>query len=143
MTIVPFEPEHLSQMNLQERQQRTMSHMTREWLAVLARGGPAISVMDEGTIIASGGLVVHSPQAGFVWAAFSEGAGRYFLALHHAARRVLALGYALDRIEAVTEVDFAQGRRWLEILGFRCEETLPNDGPNGEDHLRYARTGVT
>jgi RimJ/RimL family protein N-acetyltransferase len=144
MTIIPFQPEHLAQINLQATQRRTIAHMTSEWLAVLAHRGPAISVIVDGEIIASGGLVLQSSRCGFVWAAFSHNAGRYFLGLHRAARRLLTLAPTLDRIEAVTEVDFAQGRRWLELLGFRCEGRLPKDGPKGDDHFKYVLdTGAT
>lgn len=139
MTIVPFEPEHLAQMKLQARQQCTLSRITAEWLSALARGH-AVSVAIDGEIIASGGLVVQSPQSGFVWAAFSQSAGRHFLSLHRVARRLVALAPPLERIEAVTEIDFPQGRRWLELLGFRCVGRIANDGANGEDHFLYVRT---
>jgi hypothetical protein len=34
----------------------------------------------------------------------------------------------LVRIEAVTEIDFQEGRRWLELLGFECEGRFSQDG---------------
>lgn len=140
MTIIPFRAEHLAQINLQAHQRSTLSHMTGEWLAVLAHGGTAVSAVLEGEIIASGGFVVQRPGVAFAWAALSQEAGRHFLALHRAARRLFAQQRSLKRIEAVSGVDFAQGCRWLELLGFTYEKRLSADGPNGEDHFLYARS---
>lgn len=139
MTIVEFRPEHLLQMKFQARQQRTLAHMTIEWLMRLAHGGPAVSVMVDGEIIACGGVLMHSAQSGFVWSVLSRDAAAHFLGLHRAARRFLATAPKLDRMEAVTEVDFPQGRRWLELLGFKCEGRIAKDGADGEDHFLYAR----
>jgi RimJ/RimL family protein N-acetyltransferase len=137
VNIIPFRPEHLAQINLQERQRRTISHMTPEWLLVLAQGGPAVSAVVDDRIIGSAGIVVQSEHVGFLWGAISQDAGAYFLQLHRAAVRLLDVPQ-LQRIEAVTEVDFPAGRRWLELLGFECEGRIPGDGPNGDDHYRYA-----
>ncbi len=139
MNVIPFRPEHLAQINLQERQRRTISHMTTEWLQVLAQGGTAVSAVVDDRIIGSAGIVVQSVDLGFLWGAISQDAGRYFIHLHRAAIRLLEIP-RLQRIEAVTEVDFQQGRRWLELLGFECEGRFSKDGPNGEDHFRYAWT---
>jgi hypothetical protein len=139
MTIIPFIPEHLAKINLQERQRRTISHMTPAWLQVLAQGGPAVSAVVDEQIIGSAGIVVQSADAGFLWGAISQDAGPYFLHLHRAACRLLEMP-RLQRIEAVTEVDFPEGRRWLGLLGFECEGRVSQDGPNGEDHFRYVWT---
>ena len=104
------------------------------WLEVLAQG-EAISAVVDGEIIACGGVV---RSIGFVWAAFSQAAGRHFLALHRLAHRFIEQAN-ISQLEAVTEADFPQGHRWLGLLGFRCKGYLPNDGLNGEDHYQYAR----
>lgn len=137
MNIIQFLPSHLAQINLQEVQRRTISHMTPEWLQVLAQGGPAVSAVVDDRIIGSGGIVVQSGDVGFLWGAISQDAAPYFIQLHRAAVRLLAIPQ-LPRIEAVTEVDFEAGRRWLELLGFECEGRIDADGPNGDDHFRYA-----
>jgi hypothetical protein len=140
MNFIPFRPEHFARINLQEHQRLTLSHLTVEWLTVLAYGGRAQSAELEGQIIASGGLVWTGPGVGFAWAALSKEAGRHFLKLHRGARRLFALEPRLKRLEAVTTVGFVQGRRWLELLGFACEGRLNGDGPNGDDHFLYARS---
>jgi len=139
MRIVPFQPEHLSRINLQGQQRRAFASLTPEWLQMLAQGGPSVSALVETRIIGSAGIVVQSADAGFLWGAISQDAGPYFIQLHRAACRLLAMP-KLQRIEAVTEIDFAAGRRWLELLGFECEGRFSKDGANGEDHFRYVWT---
>jgi hypothetical protein len=112
-----------------------------ELMATTAQGGPAVSAVVDDEIIGCGGIVVQSATIGFLWGAISQDAGPHFIHLHRAARRLLE-GTRLARIEAVTEIDFPEGRRWLELLGFECECPMSEDGPNGEDHYRYAWTRV-
>lgn len=136
MMIIPFQVEHLSQINLQEQQRRAFASLTPDWLQVLAQSAPAVSAVVDEQIIGSAGIVVQSTDAGFLWGAISQDAGPYFIQLHRAACRLLATP-KLQRIEAVTEIDFEAGRRWLELLGFECEGRFSKDGANGEDHFRY------
>jgi hypothetical protein len=138
VNIIPFAPHHLAQIDLQERQRRTLLHMTGEWLQALAQG-PGISGVVDDRIVGSGGIIVRA-GIGLAWAVFSQDAGPYFIHMHRAARRLLEVAPRLELIEAVTEVDFPQGRRWLELLGFAYEGVLSKDGPDGADHFRYVRT---
>lgn len=136
MNVIPFRAEHLSQIDVQERQRRTVSYLTAKLAGTLERGGPAISGLVNDRIIGSGGILVHE-RTGFAWAVFAQDAAPYFIHMHHAARRLLKRLPKLERIEAVTEVDFLEGRRWLDLLGFECECPVRDDGLNGEDHFRY------
>jgi hypothetical protein len=45
------------------------------------------------------------------------------------------------RIEMAVDANFAQGRRWAELLGFNCETPQPMRHylPNGHDAYLYAR----
>jgi hypothetical protein len=45
----------------------------------------------------------------------------------------------LRRLEATTPVGFVAGCRWLELLGFEPEATMPNFAPDGSGHRLYAR----
>jgi RimJ/RimL family protein N-acetyltransferase len=58
--------------------------------------------------------------------------------LDRAVRRLLSLR-SFRRIEASTEADFKQGCRWLEMLDFQSEGLMRKYGPDGADHIRYAR----
>lgn len=43
------------------------------------------------------------------------------------------------RVQATTHRQFERGRRFLEWLGFEREGVLRNYGPDGSDHIIYAR----
>lgn len=136
--VIPFKPEHIAQINLQEQQRGAISHLEGSDYADVLRSGSAISVVSDDRMLASGGVFVRM-GIGTVWALFATDAGAHFLALHHAALRIIE-AQRLRRIEATTETHFAQGSRWLELLGFRREGTMRKYGPAGEDHYLYART---
>ena len=46
---------------------------------------------------------------------------------------------SLRRVQATTHADFDRGRRFLEWLGFKNEGVLQGYGPDGSDHIIYAR----
>jgi hypothetical protein len=140
MTILPFRPEHLARIkNLQEVQRRAVSDLPPKWLQLVAQANPAVSAVVNDQIIGCAGIIVSSSGTGFLWGAISQDAGPHFIAMHRAALRLLEMA-RLARIEAMVEVDFDEGARWLDLLGFRFDGRVSNDGLNGEDHCRYVWT---
>ncbi len=139
MNIVPFMPEHLSRIHVQEQQRRAFSHLTTEYLQVLAQGSAISAVVDD-RIIGCAGIVGQFMGHGILWGAIAQDAGPHFVRMHRAACRLLEI-QRLRRIEATTEVDFEEGCRWLELLGFQREGRMSKYGPDGEDHYLYAWTG--
>lgn len=125
-------------MQLQKQQAWALSVLPSEYLYTLERLGPAISAEVNGRIIACAGIATWIGM-GTLWAFVAQDAGSYFVRLDRCVRRLIEIP-KLRRIEASTEVDFSQGCRWLEILGFQSEGVMRKYGPNGEDHMRYART---
>lgn len=138
MNIIPFHVEHIGAMDLQTQQRTIISHMCIEYLKHLEAVGPALSAEHEGRIIASAGIAFQGFGMGMLWAFVSQQAGPHFIRLDRCVRRFLDIP-KLRRIEASTEATFSQGCRWLELLGFQNEGILRKYGPNGEDHIRYAR----
>lgn len=47
----------------------------------------------------------------------------------------------LRRVEATTKADWPPGERWLRMLGFTEEGRLRFYGPDGRDHMMWARYG--
>lgn len=139
MNVIPFLPEHFTAMRLQDRQARTLSALTLEYVHVLKASGPALSGEVDGKIIACCGIASQFSGVGTMWAVISEDAGRHFIRLHKCGVRLLSIP-KLRRIEATSETSFTQGCRWLELLGFQSEGVMRSYGPHGEDHVRYART---
>ena len=139
MNVIPFLPEHFAQMEVQQRQRWTLSYLTRPYVEFLGKIGPAASAEHDGKIIACAGVAVQDYGIGTLWALVSQDAGRHMVRLDKCVRRLLEIP-TLRRIEATTEVDFAPGCRWLELLHFQREGVKRKYGPGGEDHMGYART---
>src|ERR1700722_10432109 len=119
MNIIPFRPEHLTQINVQAQQRRTISYLTTEYVQILAQG-PAVTAVAEDRIIGCAGVVVQFMGMGTFWGGIAQDAGPHMLLMHRAARRLLEMPQ-LRRFEATSECDFPEGCRWLALLGFECE----------------------
>ena len=66
-------------------------------------------------------------------------AGAHFVALTKAAKRILG-SMPYRRLEADVACDFAQGHRWLRMLGFTMEAPrMVAYLPDGTDSALYAR----
>lgn len=138
MNVIPFEPQHVDALDIQDAQRYMISHICVEYLKRLQAVGPAASAEVDGRIIACAGVAFQGFGMGVLWAFVSQSAGPYFVQLDRCVRRLLTLT-DLKRIEATTEASFAQGCRWLELLGFENEGRMRAYGPDGQDHYRYAR----
>ena len=89
--------------------------------------------------MACGGVAVTGPGIGTLWAFVAQDAGPSLIGLDRHTRRLMEAAN-LRRIEATSEVNFQQGCRWLQLLGFKSEGVMHKYGLNGEDHIRYSRT---
>lgn len=138
MNVIPFDPEHLQHLELQDAQQYMVSHICVQYLKALQAVGPAASAEVDGRILACAGVAFQGFNMGVLWAFVSKDAGRHFVKLDRCVRRLLSITN-LKRIEATTEVSFNQGCRWLTLLGFENEGRMRAYGPTGEDHYRFAR----
>ena len=138
MKVIPFRPEHIGLMNLQEHQRLVISSLTMPYLSQIISAGPTLSAVVDDRVIACAGIASPGLGIGTLWAVVAKDAGPYFIRLDRCVRRFLEIP-KLRRIEASSEVDFAPGCRWLELLGFQSEGIMRKYGPNGEDHMRYAR----
>lgn len=135
--VIPFLPEHVLQMRLQPRQIRLLSYELEPHIDTLNQAGPAVTAVAHGQVIGCAGVVEQGFGNGTLWGFISQDAGPHFLRLHRIGERLLRLN-PLRRIESSTEVDFVQGCRWLELLGFQSEGILRQYGPDGSDHVRYS-----
>ena len=138
MNIIPFRYEHVEAIDLQAAQKHVISHLCIEYLKRLEAVGPAVTAELDGRIIGCGGVAFAGFGMGTLWAFLAADAGSHFVRLHRVARRVIEIP-RLRRIEATTEACFTQGCRWLELLGFHSEGVMRKYGPDGSDHVRYAR----
>ena len=109
---------------------------------VAAQPGMAYSMIEDGHLITSAGVYKVWDGVGEAWLLPSS------RLLAKPRKAVKAVRSFLDnvseregfrRVQATTHADFARGRRFLEWLGFENEGVLRGYGPDGSDHIIYAR----
>lgn len=135
--VIPFQPEHIRRMRVQRAQIRLLSYELSPHIHALNQSGPAVTAVVDGEILACAGIVEQGFGIGTLWGFIAQDSGRHFVRIDRTARRLMRL-VPLRRIESSTEADFAQGCRWLELLGFQSEGILRQYGPDGSDHVRYS-----
>lgn len=138
MEIIPFAPEHVTTLNLQAMQAWLGDQLTVEYGAGLQAGGPAYTAVADGVVVCCAGVLTMWPQRGLAWALVGADAGRHFVRIVRAMRRMLD-GYACRRIETAVVVGFDEGQRLVEMLGFVHEGRMAAYLPNGADCELYAR----
>jgi len=138
LTVERFVPAHFEALELQPSQAYVRAHTPREKLEELAAAGPAFTVRVGGRALICGGLAERGPDVGMLWSFVSRDTGRHFLRLHRVACRFIE---TVDRAQifATCRSDFAEGRRWLELLGFDFHKPLGPYGPAGVPHDLYLR----
>lgn len=138
MIIVPYQPEHLLKLQLQEGQAYGQSMLTPELAASLV-GEYTFTALVDGEPIAVGGVTELWANRALVWTFIGQTAGPHFVALHKAVLRGLDLA-PHRRLEADTPCEFEQGHRWLRMLGFKLEaERMTAHRPDGGDSALYAK----
>jgi hypothetical protein len=137
MTIEPFKPEHLDEIDLQPGQASWRDYRSAEYALELALH-TAITARAEGRIMACAGVVPVGEEDGMVWALVARDAGRYFLKFRSMVGRLFEVS-GKKRIFANTECEFSAGCRWLELLGFERIERINAYGPDGRDHYLYEK----
>lgn len=104
----------------------------------LAGAGPAFTaVTDDGRPIGSIGLVEQWEGRALAWAVLAADAGRWLLPITRGVREFIALE-PFHRIEAAVPVDFAEGHRWAQLLGFKLEAPVMRSWSAGRDFALYA-----
>ena len=139
MTIVPFQPEHLTAIRLQPAQialQPTL--MQSGYGPALQAAGPCYSALVDDEVIACAGFYPQWEGRAIVWALISASAGRHFFALHKAVLRGFKL-QGFRRLETAVVVGFTEGERWARMLGFELEGRMRGYMPDGTDCDLYAR----
>lgn len=136
LNIVPFMPEHLLRMDVQEAQRLNFSVADG---AEMAGYGYAKSAVDGDKVIACMAIAELAQHRAIVFALLSADAGRYMLDFTRFALREFAtLPYA--RLESLVACDFAAGHRWMKMLGFEIEAPrMKKFSTRLQDYSLYAR----
>jgi len=140
MELIVFEPWHMDHINEQTATAYLRPMITAEHIRVLAMQKHSYTAVDNGRILACGGVIEHYPGRGEAWAVLDATKPKDFLKVHNAAKRFFDMGL-FARTEAVVEIGFEAGHRWLVLLGFKLEAPcMKHYGPDGRDYSLYART---
>lgn len=133
--VVNFEPAHLAGLEPPVFDRAQMQRFAAAYRPV----GPAFTLMESGSVLGCGGLVIDSAE-GRAWAFLSQRLRRRPMLLHRTVKRALpalAAHYDLESVSAEAQVDFAAARSWLRRLGFSFEAIVPRCGGTSESYARY------
>lgn len=88
------------------------------------------------------GLSLLWPGVALAWTILGDAVKACPVSLHKTVKRLLDFAIRslkLWRVHLDVRVDFAEGQRWAESLGFKKECIMSKYGPTGVDHVLYAR----
>lgn len=102
------------------------------------------TIVDDGQVIACGGVMYTSPGVGTAWMhtdkCITQPRCRILGTFYRAYNTIINAHARLDlrRIQAVAFVDNPKDVRWLMRLGFASEGVMKYMGPNGEHAIMFA-----
>lgn len=138
MHIIPFQPQHLRALVLQEAQAWMQPMLQADYGQSLVKAGPCFTLENEGEIIVCSGLVNMWEGRAQAWALVSERAGAHFVRIFRAMRDFLEM-QDTRRIEATVDAGFDAGHRLMKMLGFEYEGLMRAYLPDGRDCALYGR----
>lgn len=133
MIVAPFEPWHLSRLEVQPAQ-REEAQIQGDF------HGSAWSILVGESVICSAGLMELWPGRAYAWALLSVHAGPHMLGLTRIGRSIMDAS-PYRRIEMYVESEFTAGHRFARLLGFVCEtpEGMRGYLPTGAKAHLYAK----
>jgi hypothetical protein len=140
MRIVPYKPEHLQRMSLQEAQAYLSAWVTPDMAKALGDGLVACSALEGDDVLGCAGIIPIWAGRAVAWAYLAPDIGTRFVQIHRAVKKVIE-GCYVQRLEATADADFPAANRWLRMLGFQLETPEPMRAytPAGTDCFLYAR----
>lgn len=134
--LVPFEPAHIDQIDVQDAQRLTAQEREQ---AMSSNFGEAWTGLVDGVPVACAGLVELWRDRAYAWALLGRNAGPWMAAITRAVRRGLKVA-PYRRIEMAVDARFHVGQRWALMLGFELETPQPLRCylPGGQDAYLYA-----
>jgi hypothetical protein len=144
MIIVPFAPGHYAAADWGTMTEGLghMDRQRRERKLQAAKAGMAFTVFNEGELVCSAGLAVLWPGVAEAWALFTplvKELTREMIRVLKRGLEELAGSLKLHRIQTAVQADFLQGRKFIQVLGFKEEGHMEKYGADGADYFRYVR----
>lgn len=139
MKVVPFKPEHLLEMDVQDAQESSRAFFAPEHLEALERC-TSFTALADGLPVMCFGWVEMYPTRALLWSVLARQASAHMVALTRIGKRLVD-SLPHRRIEAEVDAQFPAGRRWMEMLGMTCDTPVPLRAYNalGGDAYIYAK----
>lgn len=139
ITIIPLKAEHVQRLKDMGHLTYLTPHVNLPNMRKLESNRWSFSAVDDtGEIQAVGGVIEIWGSRGEAWMFFNSNAGPYLTAIFKGTVRFLDL-CPLERIEAVVDLDFERGHRYIKALGFKLEAPLMRKyGVTGLDGSLYS-----
>jgi hypothetical protein len=100
--------------------------------------GPAYTIRSaSGDIVFCGGFI-ETHAGAHLWSFISPLGRQRLIAIQPYVERALQV-HPYTHVTATIEAGFVDGARWLAKLGFKEVEALRAYGPDGRDHVLFAR----
>jgi len=135
--VVAARPEMAKRFQLQSAQQVLGHHADIAILTHAIENGVAMAVVDEGRILAIGGVMKVWDDRGNAWGLLADDIGYAFPTIHRVVKRVLDTS-PFQRIEAQVAVGHEAGQRWVRLLGLDHEGRM-RAFFRGHDYDLFAR----
>jgi hypothetical protein len=142
LRFIPYKAEHAYQIERKpEDRQLCENEKYYLWAKSNEVSGPGATCLYKDVIICSFGIRIFWEGAGEIWGIFCRDIRKY-IGVHRHIRDYLEETIdecKLDRVQARTRADSAEGNRYLNWLGFEKECLLQKFGPDGHDYNSYVR----
>lgn len=140
MIIVPFRPEHLSMIHVQEAQKDEFEYMADSMNpAAIAAAGEAMTAIDGDEILFIIGRVKQWARRYVVWLLLSDIARARMVKVVRSIRRIIDLKVGDGRHELVVRQGFDAGCKLAKLIEFKLHHYEEKFMPDGSDAFVYVR----
>ena len=134
-----FKAEHWNEIAEQEAMAYLRDYISPEMVQSLEKSKYAYTIRVDGRVVACVGVVEFWQGRGEAWTVIDRNCKREFISIHRTVKSLLKI-CPTDRVEAVVDLGFDAGHRWMDLLGFKLEAPImAKYRQNGAHCSLYAR----
>lgn len=142
--LIDFKSDHAEELFTKSSTLATADakYTLRHWLDRMEKKDRAFTLMDNGHLVVSGGIFPVWDGMGEAWLIPSDEIPKYKIRMIRILRDHISSiteEDGLRRLQATVRDDFEVAKRFIEFMGFKREGLMKNYGPDGTDHIMYAR----
>jgi hypothetical protein len=138
--IVKLKAEHLDELLKRPGMEILAQYVSHDQAKELEKSEHAFSAInEEDKVVACAGIVQVWQGRGKAWAIIDRKSKQDFLSVHRAVKRFLSVA-PHRRLEADVDCEYAEGHRWMKLLGFSMEaQEMKKFRPDGGSCSLYAK----